>query len=408
MATKYVNSQLKAITDDWYLCYSNFIPEVRNQFTPAKKISLADCTLRDGEQQAGIVFTWEDKVKIAAQLDRAGMTEIEAGTPASSPSDEKAAREIVKLNTKSKITALSRATKEDIDLMCDIGVWGANISLPIGDLQRKYKLKWDDEKYINTCLEITEYARSKGLHVNLSPFDTTRCDLDFLDKVLAALKNSGNVDRVKLVDTVGSAIPEALTYMVRRMKKTLKDTPIEVHVHNDFGMGVANTTAALMAGAEVASTSMNGLGERCGNASTEQLALALQMLYGIDIGIDSTEILKTAQLISELSGVPIPQFMPITGRNAFSHETGMAVAGLLSMSYTAEAYNPAIVGQERHILLGKKSGKASVEAKLDELKMTYNTEQVEELLAEIKEFATQRKRCLTDEEFADMADKKLR
>ena len=364
--------------------------------------------MRDGEQQAGIVFTWEDKVKIAAQLDRAGMTEIEAGTPASSPSDEKAAREIVKLNTKSKITALARATKEDIDLLCDIGVWGANISLPIGDLQRKYKLKWDDERYINTCLEITEYARSKGLYVNLSPFDTTRCDLDFLDKVLAALKKSGNVDRVKLVDTVGSAIPEAITYMVRRMKKTLKETPIEIHVHNDFGMGVANTVAGLMAGAEVASTAMNGLGERCGNASTEQVALSLQMLYGIDIGVNSAEILKTAELISELSCVPIPQFMPITGRNAFSHESGMAVAGLLNMSYTAESYNPDIVGQKRHILLGKKSGKASVEAKLDEMNMTYTTEQAEELLVMVKDFALKNKRCLTDSEFAEMADKKLR
>ncbi len=394
-----VNSRLEAITDNWQLSKANFQKEVREQINIADPLRITDCTLRDGEQQAGIVFSWQDKVEIAKKIDELGIYEIEVGTPASSGSDERAAREIVKLNLKTKVAALSRATKGDIDLLCDIGVWGANISLPIGDLQRKYKLNWDDERYIHTCLTICEYARSKGLHVNFSPYDTTRVNFDFLDKVLTEIKKSGNVDRVRLVDTVGSSNPIGIRYMVQRMKAILQDIPLEIHVHDDFGLAMANTIAAVETGADVISSTINGIGDRCGNAATEEVVLTLQMLYGIDLGVDCSKLLETCQLVAKLSNVPLHQHKAIVGSNAFAHETGMSVAGVLSMPFTAEAYNPALVGQERQILLGKKSGKASIEWQLREANIQSTPEQVSELLEIVKDFSVHHKRCMTTDEF---------
>lgn len=398
-----LNKDLICIGEYWNLCRANFVEKVRAELNLADPIRITDCTLRDGEQQAGIVFNREDKVAIARQLDLLGIYEMEVGTPASSESDEQAARDIVRLNTKTKVAALSRATKGDIDLLSDIGVWGANISLPIGDLQRNYKLKWDEERYINTCLEITEYARSKGLHVNLSPYDTTRADFEFLDKVLRTVVETGNVDRIRLVDTVGSANPAGIRYMVRRMKSILKDIPLEIHVHNDFGLALACTIAAIEAGADVISSTINGIGERCGNAATEEIVLTLQMLYGVDLGVNCSRLFETCQLVSRLSGIEIHTNKAIVGRNSFAHETGMVVAGLLNMPYTAEAYDPTLVGQSRQILLGKKSGKASVEYKLTQAGVPHTADQVSELLFIVKEYSTSHKRCLEDEEFLKIA-----
>ncbi len=397
-----VNKELLYETEDWYLCYANFFEETRKEMAIEEKVIIADCTLRDGEQQAGVVFTCEDKIAIAKQLDLLGVGEIEVGKPASTESDAKAAREIVKLNLKSKASALARATKSDIDLLEDIGITVANVSLPIGDLQRKYKLRWDDDRYINTCLEICEYAKSKGMYVNLSPYDTTRCDMTFLDKVLNTMKQSGYVDRFRLVDTVGSATPPAIRYLVRHMTAILGETPVEIHCHDEFGMGMANTVAGVEAGANVVSSTVGGVGGRTGNVATEEVALTLQLLYGIDLGIDCSLLMETCKLVSRLSGVPIHGHKSIVGRNCFAHEAGMSVAGLLSMPFTSEAYKPELVGQSRQIILGKKSGKATIEYKLDEMKIPYTAEQVASLLTMVKDFSLAHKRQVEDDEFSDM------
>ncbi len=398
-----VNSELLARTDKWYLCESNFMPQVREKLYLAPQIKLTDCTLRDGEQQAGVVFTADDKVKIAKQLDRLGVHEIEVGTPASSEEDHEAARIIAHLDLhKAKVTALARALKEDIDLLCELGIWGANISYPIGDLQRKYKLKVSDEKYLDRCLEITEYARKKGLHVNFSPYDTTRCNMDFLMHTIQVLRDSGFVDRIRLVDTVGSATPQAIEYYVKQLKSILKEIPLEIHVHNDFGLAVANTAAAVAAGAEVVSTTMNGVGERSGNAATEEVALMLQILYGVDLGIDCTLLKETSELVQRLSGVRLAQNKAVVGENCFAHESGLAVAGMRNMSYTSEAYAPELVGQVSRIVLGKKSGKASVEMVLNSLGFSYSPEDVVVLLAQIKSEAIKTKSYVSYEKFENM------
>jgi len=391
------------ITEKWYLSKLNFLPEVTGAYHFSPEIILSDCTLRDGEQQAGIVFTKEDKIAIAKQLDTLGVHEIEIGMPAASREDTEAAQAILSLGLGAKITALARATEKDIDLLAGLGVYGAMISLPIGDLQRKFKLKWDDQKYLDTCFRITEYAKNKGLYVNLSPYDTTRVDLEFFDMFLEKVAKSGLIDRMRLVDTVGSASPGAIRYLVGRMKSALGDIPIEIHCHNDFGLAVAATIAGVEAGAGVISSTINGLGERSGNAATEEVVMALRLLYGLDLGIDLVHLKETSELVETLSGVALQRHKPVVGRNCFSHESGMVVSGWLNMRFTSEAYAPEIVGQKSSLVIGKKSGKASIEHKLKEHGLFPSEAALEQIVEKVKAFAVSRKRALSDEELLQIA-----
>ncbi len=389
---------------------SNFNKEksVLDQIKISPKLSLVDCTLRDGEQQAGVAFTKEDKIKIAIKFDEIGIPEIEVGMPAVSADDKIATREIVKAMKNSRITALARPIKEDIDLLADCGVWCATISIPIGDLQRKFKLGWDDDTYVKTLLDISEYAKKKGLYVNVSPYDTTRVDPKFLERVLREISKAGTADRVRLVDTVGAATPLAIKYLVGKMKSLLGTIPIEVHCHDDFGMATACTIAGAEAGAEFLSTTMNGLGERSGNAPTEEILVALKFLYDIDLNVKLDKLCETSRLVEELSGVTLQQHKAIVGKHAFAHESGMVVAGVLKEHFVAEAYVPEAVGQHRKLLVGKKSGAVSIVNKLTERDFTLQREQVSALLNEVKSFAIAHKRALSDDEFFDLAKKYLK
>lgn len=387
-----------------YVSSFNTETEVAGKFKFSPRLSIVDCTLRDGEQQAGVVFTKEDKVKIARKLDEIGIPEIEAGMPAVSEEDREAVYEMVKAGLNSRITALARPIKSDIDMLADCGVWCATLSIPIGDLQRKFKLGWDNETYIRTLLEMAEYAKKKGLYVNISPYDTTRVGVAFLERVLSEIVKAGTVDRVRLVDTVGSASPPAIKYLVRKMKCILGSIPIEVHCHNDFGMATACTIAGAETGAEYLSTTINGLGERAGNAPTEEVLVALKFLYGIDLNVKLEKLCEISRLVEELSGAKLQHHKAVVGKHAFSHETGMVVAGIVKNAFVAEAYAPEVVGQKRELLIGKKSGSRVLIKKLEEKGIVLSRAEIGELLKKVKEFAISHKRNLTDEEFFSLLD----
>jgi len=389
-------------------CVSKFnqIDNVKKYIKISPKLSIVDCTLRDGEQQAGIVFTKEDKVNIAKKLDELGIPEIEVGMPAVSEEDQKATKEIVNANLNARIVALSRATKEDIDLLSDCGVWGVTISLPIGDLQRKYKLNWSDDKYIDTLLKITNYAKEKGFYVNLSPYDTPRTNFEFMKKVFTLVAKEGTVDRIRLVDTVGSAIPLAIKYLVCEMKKIIKNIPIEIHCHNDFGLATACTLAGAEEGAEFLSTTINGIGERSGNAATEEVLAALKILYGVDLGVKLEKLVEISRLVENISGIKVQQHKAIVGESSFAHESGMVVAGVLKMPFIGEAYKPEIVGQKRKILIGKKSGTQSINAKLKKLNINIDSREIlKKILDDVKMNAILKKRALTDNELITITKK---
>ena len=385
-------------------------PSPFNQpFGPAiprdRQILISDCTLRDGEQQAGIVFDRAAKVSIARALDSIGIYEIEAGTVASSDEDRAAVAEMSKLGLRAKISVLCRGITGDIDQAAALGAWGVRLSYPISLIERKHKLKGvSDEEYLKRALELCEYSQRKNLYVIFSPYDTTRAELPFLRRVVTELAKSGTVDRLRVVDTTGCALPAAITYIIGNIREVAPKLPLEIHCHNDFGLACANTLAGIVSGADYASTTINGLGERCGNAATEEVVMALEVLYGVKTGLDLTKLTEISRLVTDLSGVRTQVNKAVVGESAFRHESGMVVAGLLQDPFTAETYQPELVGQRRQILLGKKSGLVSISYKVKELGLSVPEQCFPEMLNRVKSEAVSRRRAITDEEFRQIAN----
>jgi len=375
----------------WMVSPFNECAHSGSQFAP--QLRIADCTLRDGERQPGVIFTAREKLEIARQLDALGVYEIEAGTPAASHDDRHSLVSIVEAGLNAKISAPSLPRNADIDLVKSCGAWAVRLSLPIGYLHRPSKLKLDDDAYLELAIEVTSHAREQGLHVIFSPCDTTRCDLRFLQKVLAELEKRGTVDRIRLVDTVGCATPDGVRYLVGEVRKATQ-TPLEIHCHNDFGLAVANTIAGAQAGAEYLSVTINGIGERSGNASLEETAVALLVLYGSDCGLDTTRLTSVSRFVEQASRVK-------------PHESGSVVAGLLKQAFTAEPYAPHLVGQTRKIVLGKKSGVDSIGLKLSQLGYAATDSQRSELLGKIKEEAIRTKASVPDGRFSQLASDAL-
>jgi len=288
------------------------------------------------------------------------------------------------LGLKAKVSALARGVKEDIDLVARVGAWGVRLSLPIGDLQRKYKLKWSDQKYIDTCLATTEYAKKKGLHVTFSPFDTTRVKLDFLDVVLNKIRESGFVDKVRLVDTVGAANPLAIKYLVKRMKDALGAIPIEIHCHNDFGLATANTLAAVEEGVAYVHTCIAGFGERAGAAPLEEVVTALELLYDLDTGIELDKLYRLSQLAEKTFALPVQFHKPIIGDNAFAYELDEHFEGALAQSLVYEPFPPEIIGREAQYFTYRQAGRKWIETRLAQAEVKTSPLQVEEILKRIR------------------------
>ena len=384
---------------------SPFNEAARKTLGPDRQILLSDCTLRDGEQQAGVVFDRIAKLQIARALDDLKIYEIEAGTPASSEEDREAIAEMCQIGLRAKISVLCRAMTGDIDQAMSLGVWGVRVSFPISLIERKHKLKGiSDDEYLKKALDITEHARRKGAYVIFSPYDTTRAELPFLRRLVGELARAGTVDRLRVVDTTGCALPEAITCLVGQIREAAPKIPLEMHCHNDFGLACANTLAGIAAGADYGSATINGLGERCGNAALEEVAMALEALYGITTGLELNKLMAVSRLVAELSGVAPQPNKAVVGDNAFRHEAGMAVAGVLQDPFTAEPYSPELVGQQRRILIGKKSGLASIAYKVKEMGLRATEEQFPEILTRVKHAAVKKRRALADAEFKGVVE----
>ena len=374
--------------------------------SPGRRILFSDCTLRDGEQQAGVAFDAAGKLEIARALDELGIYEIEAGTPASSEEDREAIAAMCRGGLRAKVSVLCRAIAADIDQAMGLGVWGVRISFPISPIERRHKLKGiGDEEYLKRTLDITEHARRKGAYVIFSPYDTTRGELPFLRRLVGEVARAGTVDRLRVVDTTGCATPEAVGYVIGQIREAAPTLPLEVHCHNDFGLACANTLAGVLAGADYVSTTINGLGERCGNAATEEVALALEVLYEVRTGLDLPRLKAVSATVAGLSGVLLQPNKAVVGTNAFRHEAGMVVAGVLQDPFTAEPYAPELVGQRREILIGKKSGLVSIAHKVKELGLSIPEERFAELLTLVKQVAVKKRGALTDGEFTLLGER---
>jgi len=343
---------------------------------------LYDTTLRDGEQTPGVSFNAESKVEIALLLEECGVKEIEAGFPAISEDEERAVRAVSKAVSESKVLCLCRALKSDVDLALKCEVDGVIIFAPPSDIHLRWKLKMSAERVLSCVLEVVEYAKSHGVFVQFTCEDATRTPLERLLRFYSSAIEHG-ADRVGVADTVGCITPSGMKFLIGELSKSLS-RPIAVHCHNDFGLATANTLAAYEAGATALSVSINGLGERCGNAPLEEVALALYCLYGVDPGIDFKKLSKLSQRVAELSKLRPWPLKPVVGLYAFMHESGIHVAAVLENPFTYEAYSPSIVGRERAIKFGKHSGVKAIAYALRTMGLDASAEVVRGVLEEVK------------------------
>jgi len=383
----------------WWASPYNDYSEVCDSLNIGAKVEIHDATLRDGEQTPGVVFSAEEKVRIAEKLDEVGIERIEAGMPAVSKADEEAIRAICKKNLKAKIFTFARAMREDIDMAADCGAHGVVIEVPIGYPKLKYQFKWTWEKVFEKSADCINYARSKGLYVVYFPYDTTRAREEDLTDLMQAIMRDAPPNSVGVVDTMGCALPQTIDYLVRKMKKLTGGLPVEVHTHNDFGMGVATELAGVAAGASCIHSCVNGLGERTGNAAAEELMVAMKILLGMENDYKLDKLPELCRMVSEISGVPIAPNKPISGIRNYTRESGIGVDLVVKEPLAMFATDPRLFGRTGDIVLGKKSGKASVEYFLDKLDLDVSEEAVPEILAKVKELGAAKKGLLTEEEF---------
>ncbi|MDE0112577.1 MAG: 2-isopropylmalate synthase [Albidovulum sp.] len=388
----------------WWVSPYNFIPEVRKELNLPRVVEIHDATLRDGEQTPGVVFSIDDKIRIASKMDEIGIDRIEAGMPAVSLQDAEAIKEITKLGLNSRIFTFSRALKADIDMALECGAHGVIIEVPIGYPKLVTQFGWTWEDVFKKSRGVINYAKECGLHAVFFPYDTTRARAEDLTNLCSAVMNESPPDAIGIVDTMGCATPEAIKYMVKWVKG-MTGLPIEIHTHNDFGMGVATELAAVTAGAECVHSCGNGLGERTGNAALEELILGLDLLYGYELGYDLGKLPELGDLLSELSNVPIARNKPVLGLGNFIRESGIGIQYVMHDPLVMFGTHPSLTGRSGEVVLGKKSGKASIAYKMEELGLGDLTEtQAGEALAQVKTKGIEKRDMLTDDEFRAIVD----
>ncbi|MDQ1336092.1 MAG: hypothetical protein QG552_3042, partial [Thermodesulfobacteriota bacterium] len=366
-----MNEEMKSMknqpwkTEHWHVSPWNYVEEVTKDFQAPETVKIHDITLRDGEQQAGIIFTKDDKIRIAEKLAEVGVHRIEAGMPAVSPNDEAAIREIVRRDLGPEIFAFCRCMVNDVELAADCGVAGIVIEIPASAHLIEQGYKWPLEKAIDLSIKATAYAKEKGLYTVFFTIDATRSDLTWLLDLIDRVSTEGHMDALTLVDTFGVLSPHAAAYFTKKVKERVSK-PLEIHFHSDFGMGVANTINAVLAGAEVIHSTVLGIGERAGNTPMEETALALLTMYGIDVGLDFSKLNELSGLVQQLSGTQVPSCRPFVGEGAYSIESGIVTGWFKNVfesnPTTVFPVHPDFVGHAApQIMMGKKSGLDNIE-----------------------------------------------
>jgi len=367
-----------------------------------ERVVVYDVTLRDGEQYPGLVFTKEDKIRLAEALGQLGISRLEAGMPAVSQDDFEAVKEIVK-RVKANVVVFCRGMRSDIDLAVDTGAWGVIVELPANETLIRKGYNWEKADVVKRAIDTCNYAKKKGLHTTFFLIDSSGADPEFLKPLVQEVVSQTDIDSLTAVDTFGRLNPRGTAAFVKKMIEWA-GVPIEIHVHNDFGLGTANCLAAVEAGAEVVHTNMIGLGERSGGTATEEIAVALEFLYGVDTGINLKKLTEVAAVFQDVSGIKMPGHKPVVGKNSFSYEAG--VAAMFSYRMHKEGlplgtvpYLPELVGGGFRIVLGKKAGSYNVLWHLEHTNREASEEAIREIVKQVKAKAIENRRMITDDEF---------
>ncbi len=388
------------VSDKYWVSHFNYDREVLSRLHFPDEVVFHDVTLRDGEQTPGVVFRKNEKVEIARRLDEVGVQRIEAGMPVVSREDFEAVREIAHLGLRAKVIAFSRMLREDVDAALRADVSGVITEAPVG-IPKLRQFGWTYDQVVEKSIDVVGYAKEHGLWVALFGVDTTRADPEFLVRLFREVDAAAHHDSVVLADTFGCTSPEAYGKLVSIIRRSIPQT-LEVHTHNDFGLAVATAISGLANGASVVHTSVNGLGERAGNASFEEVALALRLLYGVKVNVKFEALKELSEVVQRYSGVRLAQNKPVVGDRVFTREAGISIAGWVKYHLGSESYLPEMVGNRHGVFLGKKSGLHTIEWKLGELGISATNEQMEEILEKVKTRAEEKKSNLTDEEFLEI------
>jgi D-citramalate synthase len=361
-------------------------------------VQLLDTTLRDGEQAPGVSLTPEEKADIARGLDRAGVSFIEAGSACTGAGERETIRRVASLDLDATVTSFARGVRGDIDLALDCGVDGVNLVVPASDRHVEEKVDTSREDVLATTADLVDYARDHGIWVEVIGEDGSRADLDFLEE-LAATSHEAGADRFCYADTVGHASPEHTFEAVSRLAAL---GPTSTHTHDDLGLAMTNVYASLRAGADVVHGTINGVGERAGNAALEEVAVALAHCYGVET-LRLEELYDLAQRVSRATGVELPPNKAVIGENAFTHESGIHTDGTLKDDRMYEPYAPETVGRERRLVLGKHAGRAGVRAALDEHGIEVDDDELSAVVRQVKRLGDRGKR-VTDADLLAIAE----
>ena len=384
-------------TDQWWVSPWDFAEEAGNPPGALRAPILHDVTLRDGEECAYLVFNHEDRLAIARALDEIGITRFEVGVTV--PGSEESLRELLRMGLRATIYAAgSLGRSENMERALRAGVRHITLGMHVSDAIIEKVLRKSRREVLDSTLRAIRTARKHDIHVNLFMADAPRADSAFLRRTLQEAEEVG-IGAVTVVDTFASCHPGALAYLVEQVSGWTK-LPVEVHAHNDYGLAVANALAAWQAGARVIHTTVNGLGYRCGNPPTEEVALAVHALYGLDTGIRLDRLCDLSKLVQGRSGLSVAFNKPVVGEGAFAYEKcgQLKVAEEAGVHQAYYPYLPEAVGQSRRMILSKWSDLAMLALKLEKLGLSLHAEQVQAILARVKEQAIRNKRAITEDE----------
>lgn len=370
--------------------------EIAKVVAQKHSLKIDDTTLRDGEQTAGVVFANEEKVRIAKLLDKVGVHQIEAGIPAMGGDEKEVIKRLAKLNLKASILAWNRAVIDDIKHSIDCGVDAVAISIAVSDIHIQLKLKKDRQWVLDSVSKAVDFAKKHNLYVSVNAEDGSRADLDFLIQFGLNAKAAG-ADRLRFCDTIGVLDPFETYRIIKELVKEV-NLEIEMHTHNDFGMATANALAGIKAGATWINTTVNGLGERAGNAALEEVVMALKYIGHVDLGFKTEMFRELSEYVAQASARLVPAWKAIVGTNVFAHESGIHADGILKNPKTYEAFSPEEVGLTRQLVLGKHSGSHAIIAKFKEYGIELSEKEAQEILADVRRLAVQLKRALFDKE----------
>ncbi|MEH1891636.1 MAG: homocitrate synthase [Nostoc sp.] len=364
------------------------------------QIIINDTTLRDGEQAAGVAFNLEEKVAIAKFLDAIGIPELEVGIPAMGDEETRAIAAISKLDLQAKLLGWNRAVISDIKASIACGLNRVHIAIPVSGIQIAAKFHGQWRVSLQKLKDCISFAVDQGLWVAVGGEDSSRADENFLLDVALYAQEWG-ASRFRFCDTVGVLDPFTTYTKVKRLVSALM-IPLEIHTHNDFGLATANALAGIKAGALSVNTTVNGLGERAGNAALEEVVMAIKRIYGVDLGINTPSLLELSQLVAAASGADVPPWKAIVGENTFAHESGIHAHGVLQNPITYEPFAPEEVGWERRLVLGKHSGRHLVSNLLEQHGIFLNSQETQSVLDAVRHQSVQKKRSLTTEELLNL------